>query len=91
MPNGVRRGLGWQKSPALVSTGIKELVSEEDGGVYRGSDAEIEDVEDWPVLQAEAHSAEEAIAIAVDILCAITQPTIFSRSEADVAEGRRNR
>lgn len=40
--------------------------------------------------QAAMHSAGVAMAIAVEICCAITQPTIFSRSVV-VSDGVRNR
>jgi hypothetical protein len=80
MPSGVGRGVGWQKMPELVSTetsfavGLGDGASEDEGS---GS-------------QAELHSAGVAMTMAVEICCAITHPTIFSRKLV-VSDGVRNK
>lgn len=80
IPSGVGSGAGWQKIPELVSTATSRAV-----GLGAGGEGE-----DCGASQAEAHSAGVAMAMAVDIRCAITHPTIFSRVVV-VIDGIRNK
>lgn len=67
--------------PELVSTATSLDVGVRDGLSEDGEDSGS---------QAEMHSAGVAMAIAVEICCAITQPTIFSRKVV-VSDGVRNK
>lgn len=81
IPSGVGRAAGWQKIPAVVSTATSLDVGLEVGALEDREDGES---------QAEMHSAGVAMAMAVEICCAMTQPTIFSRKLV-VSDGVRNK
>lgn len=76
IPIGVGSGVGRQKRPVLASTATRAAVD-----VATGSRDEFD---------PSGHSVRDAIAIAVEMRCAIKQPTIFSRPEV-VTDGIRNR
>ena len=80
---GVGRGAGWTYSPVEVSTGIRLWSGRRAGALLPGAGVDVR----------EATSASVAMAIAVVIRWATTQPTIFSRGVREVLAdvGRRKR
>ena len=99
MPIGVGSGLGCTNRLVLVSTGMRAVgssLSSLRGGRFsvpwRDSFGEEGVAVERDALAA-ATSPGDAMAMAVDIRCAITHPTIFSRRVADErdADGSKNR